>query len=44
MSINLSYLPTLDYLTYFFCCIKFFLLYLVSYIANYNSNNENIVP
>ena len=41
MSINL----TLDYLTYFFCCDKFFfLLFLVSYIANYDSNNGNIVP
>ena len=50
MFINL----TLDwYLTYFFCCAKFFSVVfsffffcvcLVSYIANYDSNNENIVP
>ena len=45
MSINL----TLDYLTFFFSCDKFFsvvfslfLLCLVSYIANYDSNNENM--
>ena len=31
-------------LSYFFCCVKFFLLRLVSFIANYDCNNENIVP
>ena len=38
-------LPDLRNLTYFSCCVKFFRLFLVSYIANYyDSNNENIVP